>query len=176
MYFIGRTVVYEETTCYGCYPSGSGRVYIRVKCPTCKGTRKGPRGGAGGCKTCYDGSVYSDKLTEICSKCGGEGKVPETRYSHVSREDWQDMPFVVYRDQYRKQSFAERFIGVGVYSVSGMDPSYLTDEQLIEEVRNGSTTHQACKIVDEAGMRCNHIGILTAEYGYAVIPVWMEGV
>lgn len=177
----GQLVLDEMKRCYGCHhvegqdeDKGSGIVADRVPCSTCKGTRRGKRGGRNGCKDCYDGREYSKTSFHPCSNCDGTGLVPETIYDRIPDEMWVNLSFKVYRRPARMQTWGERYLGLGCYSVEDYGRHHnMTDEELIEEVRDPRHAPQACKLVkgkDDLTF-ASEVAIVTAKGGYAVIGV-----
>lgn len=175
------TLIMEKETCYGCMPSGSGRVPIRVTCPTCNGTQRGARGGrrthAGtGCKTCIDGTVYSKTEFRPCSRCKGTGLDSEDYCSRIPMEVWRDLEFRVIRSN-RSQSMNEALLGVGCcWSTTDYgDHKRMSDEELIAKVRDDrSGATQATNVVrSKDDLRiADAIGIFCNDNGYSVRAIF----
>lgn len=171
-------LVLETQECWSCDGSGEQDERVRIACPTCKGTGKGVRGGRNGCKNCH-GLRYewaSTGGTEDCYQCDGTGQKQEDIYDHVTPEFWQGLDFEVRRSN-RGQSFYEQYIGLGCWSCMDYgEHKSMTDEQLIEKVRNSTHAPQACKLVNgKDDLRISgRVAIVTASTGYSVMGVAAE--
>lgn len=170
-------IVFDFEKCDRCWGDGLGS--RKVKCKACRGTGKGPRGGKNTCRKCaMTGCGYVYIRDGECSNCVGKGLSPEAatmadRYSYVPESLWKGLTFKVYRSN-RPQTGNENMLGVGSAWCTtdyGAHKS-LSDEQLIEEVRNRSGGVQACKVCDENNIVADHIGIFCSNLGYRVQAVY----
>lgn len=170
MKIIDGKIVLEIKQCGWC--DGKGTSPARVRCPKCRGTRRGPRGGRGGC-SCLDGTAYSDTLRETCGRCNGAKTEMETITDYATPEMWQGMTFKVIREEKGRFGFNEEYLGVGyVYTCSDYGQAWKnTDESVIADVRK-STGHQACKFAKDDGTLADHIAILVTPNGYKVKAVY----
>lgn len=94
-----------------------GFVAGRKNCPKCKGTRRGPRGGRGGCRECFNGKVADFDNPVQCPRCEGTKEVEETYCSRPSedivRQILENREIRVFFAQ-RGMSFNESYLGLGL--------------------------------------------------------------
>lgn len=158
---------------------GNGTVHRRVDCDVCKGTGKGIRGGRDGCKNCHGGGrVLTDKDPLVCKTCQGDYKDhrSEDVYDYAPVDILLSIPVRVVHKQ-RTQSWAEQYIGLGLYSCTDYGRyKDMSDEELIAHVRSGNSFRrtQALNIADKDkdNKLCDYVAIVTADNGYSVIGVW----
>ncbi len=119
-----RTVTLEHEDCINCknwasrgFKPGMSPGYMT--CPDCKGTCRGPRGGANRCRKCFRGQVLNTdpSAAVICEGCNGTAKVPETMNSRVTSDFYKSFlnitrVFIV--PQHRSISFNESYLGIGI--------------------------------------------------------------
>jgi hypothetical protein len=174
-------LILERKNCRSCR---NGEVATKVDCPKCNGTGKGPRGGKNGCRTCHGSRVHWDWInTQTCPKCEGnyEGFESETPYDHIYIEK-NDLPVKVIRDYVKRQmSFAEMYIGMGLFSCTDYGRhKNQNDEELIESAfhfdEKGTFWTQGIKLIrDNKDLRiCDHLAIVVGDQGYSVLPVFEE--
>lgn len=168
-------LILERKECSYC---NQGKQSSRKVCTSCKGTGNGKRGGKRGCKVCYGNCYVWDHNNPIpCTTCNGDYKnrTPETDCDYLPDSIFPALPFVVYRVE-RSMTLGESLIGLNsVFSCSDYGRAYRTqnDAALIESVRSHQGV-QACKVVNEAGELCDHIGIFVKFDGYVVKPVFKK--
>lgn len=167
----------------------AGRQPGRKPCPTCNGTRRGPRGGKNRCRDCFTGSVPDFENHEVCGNCNGSQEQPETMTSILSKVQRQaiigHLNFRLYIAD-RGMSFNESYLGLGtIYSVGDYGAAFelLADadedtrtkflEGLRDEI-NGSSL-QPCKVANnETRELCNHIAVVVHRGGYSLRPAYTE--
>jgi hypothetical protein len=174
-------LILEHRNCTNC---NHGSVPTRIDCRVCNGTGNGVRGGKNGCKKCHGFKYEFDQDNrQTCSVCNGdyENFEPETPYNFMRLEK-NDIPIKVIRDYVgRQMSFGEQYIGVGLFSCTyyGRHKTQ-NDEELIESAfhfeERGPFSTQGIKLIrDKNDLRiCDYIGIVTADNGYSVIPIFEE--
>lgn len=176
-----RQLILERKNCNNCR---FGTVPTKVNCVKCNGTGNGPRGGKRGCRKCYgSGYEWDQDNRQTCSICNGdyENFLPETPFNHI-RLTKDDIRIKVIRDYaYRQMSFTEQYIGAGLFSCTDYGRHQnQTDDELIESAfhfeEKGEFSTQGIKLIrDKNDLRiCDYIGIVTADNGYSVIPIFEE--
>lgn len=172
MHIENGKMIFGTRECSQCY--GAGKIAKQIPCRTCKGSGRGKRGGARGCKACYGfGHEYDHVNRVVCPTCNGLNSMasePATRFDTMPDSIWQGLEFRVVRSN-RRQTWSEAYLGYGcVVSVTDYGRHKdMTDDQLIEAVRNGSSSHQACKVTREDGTVASFVAILTNDNGYSVV-------
>lgn len=166
------TVVLGERECVMCR---DGKTAGRIQCRTCRGTGRGAKGGRNGCKRCNGSRIeFSADHPVTCGRCKGKGRVPETLTDYIDHADWQALEFRVYR-QDREISGNESLLGLGC-AWSCMDYGEAwernDDAALIHHVRVSPYGIQACKIADDNGNVCDHVGIFVSRGGYSLRAVF----
>ena len=190
-----RTVTLEPTNCRSChYAAKPGMQYAQDKCTKCGGTGNGPRGGAGGCKTCHGWKTVTNTEKFVpCSTCKGdyEGASMESSCDHPDDATMARLieliPVTKVMRNHERQTFNEQHIGLGcIYtSVDYGDAWAASDDdvrakvtetllrdrtQLIKlEVRSMSEGNTV-KLADE-------INVIVKPTGYSVVAVvYLDGV
>lgn len=177
MQIIDGHIVFGMRECRRCW--GEGTVAKRQACPKCHGTGNGPRGGHGGCRTCYgSGARYDHNVQETCPTCEGVNSKAfeaEDICDRISDDDWRAFEFRVYRSN-RPQTWGEAYMGAGVFSCTDYGVhKELSDDALIADVRERAGSVQAIKVADKDTLKvADHIGIFTNHNGYSVIAVHEE--
>lgn len=146
-----RTLHLGRKNCTNCdfyEPVGYNCGYM--DCPKCKGTGNGPRGGKGKCQGCYGRGTVPDHDNPVpCRKCGGNyvDADEENRCDTAPDGILYEMPWAVVR-QNRAQSFAEAYLGTGLYSCTDYGTAWNSDDDnaLIEKVLSEERRTQAVKI------------------------------
>src|SRR5437867_7847602 len=108
----GRLVL-ERRECRQCW--GRGTVATKARCPKCRGTGKGPRGGRNGCRDCHGfGTAYDQDQRVTCPTCDGhpEGFEGETRYDSAPEGMLDTIPVVAYVRE-SSLNLAETMLGHG---------------------------------------------------------------
>jgi hypothetical protein len=165
-------VVFERKDCWQCNKGQKARI---IPCPECKGTGRGKRGGARGCKKCNGfrtSCSWDDPVP--CDACQGnyQNHEPEDATDYLPAGAFASLTFKVYRVT-REMTWGESHIGLGcVYSCTDYGRSNAaTDDAIIADVKNHSGV-QACKVIDAQGNLCDHIGIFVRQGGYTVKAVF----
>ncbi len=163
-----------------CY-CGDGTMTGHYSCSKCGGTGDGPRGGARGCRSCSGyGKVYDNAIRVTCNRCHGEWRdyKDETWCDQVDDDVVRGLPFRVTRSE-RPQTFAEAYIGVGLYSVTDYGDAWkrMTDSELTTKVREDIHYVQATKVARKTSdprtlQVCDEIVIDVHPYGYNVVGVF----
>lgn len=176
-----RTISLDTEPCSCTWGNGTpGKQPGRKTCPTCNGTRRGPRGKIGGCRACYNGTVPDFANLVTCERCNGTASVPETTCSRlpddVRRMFWDITPVRVFLAD-RGISFNESYLGLGtLYSMAdygraweGMEKDREgTLRKITDEMRKESI--QATTIMDKSKRLCDHIVVIITRGGYSVRP------
>lgn len=167
-----------------CSSCSAGTVPSKIDCPKCNGTGNGPRGGKKGCRSCHGfGSAFDHDNRLTCEVCNGNyiDFRDETPFNFI-RLKKNDIEIKVIRDrESRIMSWAEQFIGVGLFSCTDYGRhKNMTDDELIESAfkfeEQGYHTTQGIKLVRAKNNLsiCNYLAIVTGDQGYSVIPVFEE--
>ena len=181
MKIVNGKIELETEKCVWCSSNNldKGKAPGKKPCGTCKGTRRGKRGGLNGCKDCYSGTECDWDNPIECNGCEGAGEQQETLTSYLPVEAFKTLTFKVYIAD-RGISFNESYIGVGtVWScgdygrawevVSGEDDEEVI-QKFIHNVLDDASGVQACKIT--ASMQdptvCNHVAIIVNRGGYSL--------
>lgn len=149
-----RTLHLERKNCTNCdfyEPVGHNCGYM--DCPKCKGTGNGPRGGKGKCQQCYGRRIVPDHDNPVlCRKCGGDyiDADEENRCDNAPDGILYELPWAVVR-QNRAQSFAEAYLGTGLYSATDYGTAWNADDDiaLIQKVLEEERRVQAVKITEK---------------------------
>lgn len=141
-----HTLHLERKDCH----CGDGTQSRRIACPACNGTGNGPRGGKGKCRKCYgSGNAYDHDNRVPCRRCGGEYRDhdPENICDNAPEGLVQSLPWAVVR-QDRAQSFAEAYIGTGLFSCTDYGRAWdaADDAALIAKIKGDERRTQATKI------------------------------
>lgn len=181
MKIIDGKIVLETEPCHWCNlgnpPTHPGMMPSTKRCPDCKGTRRGPRGGRGKCRRCLDGTTADFDNLVTCSVCNGTARVPETICSTITADQWQSMTFKVIREENGRFGFNESYLGIGYVSTCG---DYGTawernnPQELLEYVKTHENYVQATKIAKDDGTVCDHIAILVSRRGYKIKAVFAD--
>lgn len=182
----GNRVVLERKDCAWCNEDGTVAARVWNICPKCKGTGKR---GNGRCMNCNDKNGYyiagpipghvmeydHDKRVP-CRSCNGVHFQTEVE-NYTDRVDVSFLPVEVLRSR-REQSWAESYLGAGVYTVVDYGRNQtMSDEELIAPVVKELKSVQASKVVKNKDdlQLCDKIVIITAAGGYSAIPYWEGG-
>jgi hypothetical protein len=147
----------------------------RKVCPTCKGTRRGKRGGIGKCRGCYDGTTHDFENRVTCEVCKGAAIMPETRYDWITKELWESMTFRVVRDATGRWGFNESYLGLGYvscctdYGTAWANPD---DNAIITMVKGERMSTQALNICREDLTVAKEMVIIVTKNGYKVKAVY----
>lgn len=163
-----RELILGEEKCWSC--NATGMQPGRKRCPSCGGTRRGPRGGRDGCRACsYDGTVSDPANPRPCGACKGTAMRPEQDTSCVPQEWLDAMPIRVVRAPGRAMSWGEQYLGAGLYSVVDYGRhKALSDDALAADVRRNLRHVQACKLLKD-GRVAGGVAVVTAASGYSVL-------
>ncbi len=174
-----RTVTLQTRTCIHC--QGTCKVAGEKKCPKCKGTTRGPRGGLGRCG-CFRGMVPDFDNKVPCTNCT-DGQEPETITDSVPKEQYRALfasntiP-IEFTEANRGSSFNESLIGLGL--VAGIqdygtiwDRLHRGEEldvhnEIREDIANG--WNQLCKIARKDGDKirlCAKLVVILHRGGYS---------
>jgi hypothetical protein len=166
-----------------CTNCSQGSVPTRVDCDKCNGTGNGIRGGKRGCRQCTGvGYKFDHDNRETCDTCNGdyENFKPETPYDFMKLNK-DDIAIKVVRDYVdRQMTFAEQYIGMGLFSCTDYGRHKTQDDdELIESAfhfENGPHSTQGIKLIrNKDDLRiCDYISIVVGDQGYSVIPVFEE--
>lgn len=169
-----HTLHLERKDCH----CGDGTQSRRIDCPTCKGTGNGPRGGSKGCRKCYgSGNAYDHDNRVPCQKCGGDYRNadPETICDYAPPGLVQSLPWAVVR-QDRAQSFAEAYIGTGLFSCTDYGRAWESpnDLDLIDSIKADERHTQATKIARKTDdpsvyLVATGIVVILTPYGYSPV-------
>jgi hypothetical protein len=167
-------LVLERRACLNC---NEGTIPGQRWCPTCKGTGKGKRGGAGGCRTCRGMKTTADFDNPTpCPVCKGnyQNAQPETTSDYLPDDIWRGLTFKVYRTN-QPLTWNESHLGLGfVFSCEDYGRAWNdTDENIITSVKEHGG-HQASKIAKDDGSICDHVAIVVKRGGYAVKAVFTK--
>lgn len=174
-------IILERKNCTRC---NAGTIPSEITCPKCNGTGNGPRGGKRGCKKCSGFKTVFDHDNRLtCPDCNGDyiNAVEETPYDHIYISK-NDLDVKVIRDrETREMSWAEQFIGVGLFSCTDYGRHKdMSDDELIESAfhfdEKGTFWTQGIKLVRNKHdlSICNYLAIVTGNQGYSVIPIFEE--
>lgn len=174
-----------------CFSCQDGTVPGRRPCSSCKGTRRGPRGGRNGCTDCISGTELDWDNPVTCERCNGTGQIERTLMSFMDsqtvRNAMNSLAFRLRILDNTQMSFNESYIGAGkmimavtdygrAYDrVKDRDPQQI--EHLLTEIRDeliNDTTIQYCKIYDRDANLCDHIEIIMRKNGYSIRPSYTE--
>jgi hypothetical protein len=159
---------------------GDGTESTRIVCPECKGTGRGKRGGAGGCKKCHGlRYTYDHEKRAVCKRCNGNfiDHDDETTCDYLPAGVFAGFDVRVYYTN--NMTVGESLLGLGcVYSCGDYGEAWKnrSDDfkaKLIADVK-GQTGVQATKVVDANLNVCDHIGVFVSERGYTVKPVFAK--
>ena len=144
-----HTLHLEKKDCW----CGDGTHSGKVTCSACKGTGDGPRGGKGKCRPCYGrGTTHDHAIRVPCGKCGGNYQNAEDESICDSAPDGlvQSLPWAVVR-QDRAQSFAESYLGTGLFSCTDYGRAWDADDDdaLISSLKGEERHTQATKIAQK---------------------------
>ncbi len=173
MHIENGKMVWGRKNCEHC---DEGKQPTRIRCPECKGTGNGKRGGRGGCHKCRGlRDIWSNDHPMTCTTCNGNyiNFTVENQCDYMPSEVWQSLNFKVYRHK-RLLTGNEAILGLGcVFSCTDYGAAWENpdDEKLIKEVK-ASTSHQATKVTKDDGTVCDHVGIFVCPGGYSVRPVF----
>ena len=178
-------IILEKVKCWDC--KGTKKVEKFISCPLNNKPVKGKGYPKGKCPHC--GTKSKDRHGTIgthiikCSTCNGNGTIKENICSQSKKGDqiYRDLPFIVYGESTRKQTYNEYLLGFNcVYSTTDYgDHKSLTDKELIDKVKEHDWV-QFIKISkervkgDKEYYICDHIGIFTNQSGYSVRPVYKD--
>ena len=177
-----RTLTLEATDCRQCKYGTPGTGPTPVACPTCKGTGKGPRGKARGCRNCYgSGRAWDHETRQPCSSCGGN-------YIGADREDFCDsapvdavlsLPLSIVRIG-RANTWNENYLGIGtLWSCTDYGRTAESDDDaILADIRGKLATDrtQATKIVHpyerdaQTATLVDSLVIVVTRNGYSVRP------
>ncbi len=156
----------------------------RKTCPVCKGTRRGPKGKANGCRNCYEGTIADFDNRVTCVVCNGSTRVPENNCSHLNKETralfWSITPIRVVMVN-RGSSFNEQYLGLGMIGGSTGDYGRTWDEmeknlteasrKITDEIR-ADNHMQLCNVANKQMRLCDEVIITVTKGGYAARPFW----
>jgi RecJ-like exonuclease len=170
MKIVDGKIILEVKACSYCDGKGQREEY-----QTCPNWHKAMRGKA--CSFCgsttkhgHSGKHTGKMLT--CDRCSGTGKEMEDLYGYAPESIWQEMTFIVYR-QDRENTWNESFLGAGcVYSSEDYGQAAKSDNAAIIEKVKASGNHQAVKFAKEDNTLADHIGIFVTRNGYSVRAVF----
>jgi hypothetical protein len=177
MEIINGKIVLGTKSCHWCGDTKHpGLMASRKTCPKCKGTKRGPRGGRGGCRDCdHNGQVYDHENLITCGACNGTKIVPENICDTITAAQWQSMEFKVIRDENGRFGFNESYLGLGYVSTCvdyGTAWGRNNADELIEKVKADSNFIQATKIAKNDLTVCKYIAILVSKSGYKIKAVF----
>lgn len=171
-------VVLEKVECKLCDGTGMYNSY-RIPCPTCKGTRRGKRGGVNGCKDCYDGTKLIIAHDKVCHRCNGTKLQDESICDYTPDGFLATIPIKVFVRN-ANITFNEAYLGFGcLWSCEdyGRSWDYFAangDEQewIEKNIRKEKHT-QICNIAHEDTRQlCSYIGVFVNKGGYSVRAVY----
>lgn len=188
-----RTVVLEATNCRSCkWRITPGTQAVRVSCPTCGGSGKGPRGGQGGCKKCHgNGSIYDQDLSEPCAQCKGNyvNFDTETWTDNVPAEFFRGMPIEVV-EQDRNATWNEQHLGSGMLwscidygrhkRIEGSPNADITwQEKLADDIMtqllNDARVQLSGIVLGKTDLKlCDKLVIVCTRDGYGINAVWED--
>jgi len=112
-----------------------------------------------------------------CTACNGTAIVPEDRYNYIPAGLLSDIPLQVVRLD-RGMTFNESLLGIGcLWSVQDYGKAWdMSDVDVLVKVRAelGTTSVQACAVVDRADMLAEGIGIFVNRSGYSLRTITPE--
>jgi hypothetical protein len=176
-----KQLILERKDCTNC---NHGTIPTQIDCDKCNGTGNGPRGGKNGCKKCHGFGRDWDHVNRLtCPVCNGDYihfKL-ETPYDHIHLSK-EDIPVKVVRDYVsRTMSFAEQYLGMGLFSCVDYGRSQnQTDEEIIESAfhfeERGTYWTQGIKLVrNKDDLRvCDAVAVILGDQGYSVMPIFEE--
>lgn len=178
MEIINGKIVLGTKPCHWCASTKNpGLMASHKTCPKCKGTKRGPRGGRGGCRNCdSNGQVYDYDNLITCGACNGTKIVPETDCDTITAEQWKAFTFKVIREPNGQFGFNESYLGLGyVWTCGDYGRAWdrNNDAELIETVKNENHYIQGVKIAKDLTV-CDHIAILVTKNGYKVKAVFAD--
>lgn len=180
---VAKTLTLDKIDCGYCdlARTPEGKVFGRKTCLTCKGTGKGPRGKARGCRQCFGRGQEVDFASfEDCPVCHGapERAKDETWCDTAPHEAVQSIPVIVTRED-RSGTFNEGYLGLGClwsttdYGTAWESPDQVTLVKVLSELATDRV--QATNIVAR-GERSTTESLVDAliinitRSGYAVRP------
>ena len=183
---VTRQLVMERKDCHVC-DHGTVATKLYVPCPKCNGTGKRGRGRCGNCNR--PGSYkptpgrilkFDHENRSTCDYCNGDYHDHEAEdiYDRIPRAIIESLPVVIVRGaQHRKMTFAEQYLGVGLYS----DTDYGAHKQLADTpyalniaADVAKNRPQACKVVKSTTDHtlADRLLVICADQGYSIIPDW----
>lgn len=171
---IGDKVIWENVECWRC--NGKKEVIQNVLCPEWNHKVRGRLGGT--CPHCGAKNRHSHQTvgqeTVVCPTCEGAGIIMEDLYFYMRRGFFSSLEFKVFRDVDRSPSYNEQYLGHKI--VAGVTDygrcHKMTDEQLVDKVRNDAGYNQYTKVVDKDDFICRFVGIFVHNQGYTIRAIW----
>lgn len=125
-----RTLRLEPKDCTTCaYGAGGRGEYTGSKiCEVCNGTGRGPRGGRGGCRSCYNGRQHDFDNPIVCPSCNGtwQGAAMENFCDRPPAEAVESIP-MFFIALGRDNTWNENYLGLGtIYSCTDYGTRFLT--------------------------------------------------
>lgn len=164
MYRQGTKLVMDRHKCWSCAGSGE-RPTVKVPCPKCEGTGRGPRGGRRGCRKCNGGGYDYLRPKDLdiflpgsCKNCEGSGTLPDNLYDTLPQDVWENLDFRVVRTD-RGQGWVESYIGVGCYSSTDYGDQWKANDApaLITKVRERENRPQCIKVARYLCPTCGEV-------------------